>query len=87
MLELLSTHPKETHRVRLGVAWHNERALVTWRLETEWGRAPASCDARQLPGHYIERLGGRMIHAEGQLKGNFKGIKNTETVFECYGGR
>jgi len=28
-----------------------------------------------------------MIHAEGQLKGSFKGFKNKDTIFEFYGGR
>ncbi|MGX1021018.1 hypothetical protein AB7M33_003694 [Pseudomonas sp. Y3 TE3536] len=28
-----------------------------------------------------------MVICEGQLRGAFKGFKNTDTVFECYGGR
>lgn len=28
-----------------------------------------------------------MIISEGQLRGAFKGFKNTDTIFEFYGGR
>jgi hypothetical protein len=28
-----------------------------------------------------------MVISEGQLRGAFKGFKNTDTVFEFYGGR